>query len=87
MRARTNPELDGYQFTVRRLSPDEGGGYLVEYPDIPVMHVRRRDHQRGDRERQRSATRLRGSIPGIGPEAAEAQHRGRSMVQRLPREK
>jgi antitoxin HicB len=27
--------LDQYQFTVRPLSKDEGGGYLVEYPDIP----------------------------------------------------
>jgi len=35
MRARSNRELDEYQFTVRPLSADEGGGYLVEYPDIP----------------------------------------------------
>ena len=35
MRARSNRELDAYQFTVRPLSADEGGGYLVEYPDIP----------------------------------------------------
>jgi antitoxin HicB len=27
--------LDQYQFTVRPLSKEEGGGYLVEYPDIP----------------------------------------------------
>jgi antitoxin HicB len=27
--------LDAYQFTVRPLSKDEGGGFLVEYPDIP----------------------------------------------------
>ena len=27
--------LDQYQFTVRPLSKDEGGGYLVEYPDLP----------------------------------------------------
>lgn len=27
--------LDAYQFTVRPLSREEGGGYLVEYPDIP----------------------------------------------------
>lgn len=32
---RSNRELDEYQFTVRPLSADEGGGYLVEYPDIP----------------------------------------------------
>ena len=35
MGARLNRELDEYQFTVRPLSADEGGGYLVEYPDIP----------------------------------------------------
>ena len=35
MRASTNRYLDQYQFTVRPLSKDEGGGYLVEYPDIP----------------------------------------------------
>jgi antitoxin HicB len=28
-------KLDQYQFTVRPLSKEEGGGYLVEYPDIP----------------------------------------------------
>jgi antitoxin HicB len=27
--------LDRHQFTVRPLSKEEGGGYLVEYPDIP----------------------------------------------------
>ncbi|MGH9785719.1 MAG: type II toxin-antitoxin system HicB family antitoxin [Terriglobia bacterium] len=31
----TNRNLDQYQFTVRPLSKAEGGGYLVEYPDIP----------------------------------------------------
>ena len=35
MRASTNRNLDQYQFTVRPLSKDEGGGYVVEYPDIP----------------------------------------------------
>ena len=35
MRARRILDLDQYQFTVRPLSKDEGGGYLVEYPDIP----------------------------------------------------
>lgn len=34
-RARTNRDLDRYRFTVRPLSNQEGGGYLVEYPDIP----------------------------------------------------
>ena len=27
--------VDQFQFTVRPLSKEEGGGYLVEYPDIP----------------------------------------------------
>jgi antitoxin HicB len=27
--------LDSYRFTVRPLSKEEGGGFLVEYPDIP----------------------------------------------------
>ena len=31
----TNRNLDRYQFTVRPLSKEEGGGYLVGYPDIP----------------------------------------------------
>jgi antitoxin HicB len=35
VRATTNRNLDQYQFTVRPLSNEEGGGYLVEYPDIP----------------------------------------------------
>jgi len=35
MSKRTERNLDGYQFTVRPLSKEEGGGYLVEYPDIP----------------------------------------------------
>jgi len=35
MRTKTNRSLDTYQFTVRPLSKEEGGGYLVEYPDIP----------------------------------------------------
>ncbi len=35
MRALSNRELDEYPFSVRPLSAEEGGGYLVEYPDIP----------------------------------------------------
>ena len=35
--AMTNEQLkiDQYPFTVRPLSLDDGGGYLIEYPDIP----------------------------------------------------
>lgn len=33
--SRANRNLDQHQFTVRALSKEEGGGYLVEYPDIP----------------------------------------------------
>ena len=35
MRATKKRNLNQYQFTVRPLSNEEGGGYLVEYPDIP----------------------------------------------------
>ncbi len=35
MSVRTNRNLDAYHFTVRPLSKKEGGGYLVEYTDIP----------------------------------------------------
>jgi antitoxin HicB len=35
MKAKKKPTPDEYQFTVRPLSKQEGGGYLVEYPDIP----------------------------------------------------
>ena len=29
-------DLDAYPFTVRKLAAEEGGGYLVEYPDVPL---------------------------------------------------
>ena len=35
MKKTSRRNLHHYQFTVRPLSKDEGGGYLVEYPDIP----------------------------------------------------
>jgi antitoxin HicB len=36
MRGRiTKQNLESWRFTVRPLSKQEGGGYLVEYPDIP----------------------------------------------------
>jgi antitoxin HicB len=35
MRARPNRNTDEYRITIRPLSKDEGGGYLVEYPEIP----------------------------------------------------
>jgi antitoxin HicB len=35
VRKASNQNLDQYLFTVRPLSKEEGGGYLVEYPDIP----------------------------------------------------
>jgi len=35
VRTTTNRSLNQYRFTVRPLSKEEGGGYLVEYPDIP----------------------------------------------------
>jgi len=27
--------ITDYPFTVRHLSPEDGGGYLIEYPDLP----------------------------------------------------
>lgn len=35
MKAPKKPTPEAYPFTVRPLSKEEGGGYLVEYPDIP----------------------------------------------------
>jgi antitoxin HicB len=35
MRTTANRNSAAYRFTVRPLSKDEGGGYLVEYPEIP----------------------------------------------------
>ena len=35
MSTRTNRNTDEYRITVRPLSKDEGGGHLVEYPEIP----------------------------------------------------
>jgi antitoxin HicB len=35
MRTRRNHKTEDYRIMVRPLSNDEGGGYLVEYPEIP----------------------------------------------------
>src|SRR5450432_2135616 len=35
MRTTTNRKLDQYQFAVRPLTKEEGGGFLVEYLDLP----------------------------------------------------
>jgi antitoxin HicB len=35
MKVRTPRKTDEYRITIRPLSKDEGGGYLVEYPEIP----------------------------------------------------
>jgi len=35
MKAKTKRNPDAYPFIVRPLSKEEGGGYLLEYPDIP----------------------------------------------------
>jgi antitoxin HicB len=35
MSTRTKRNAEEYRITVRPLSKDEGGGYLVEYPEIP----------------------------------------------------
>lgn len=28
--------IPDYPFTIRHLTPEEGGGYLIEYPDLQV---------------------------------------------------
>ena len=30
--------VDKYPFTIRPLSTEDGGGYLIEYPDLPGCH-------------------------------------------------
>jgi antitoxin HicB len=30
--------IEKYPFAIRPLSPDDGGGYLIEYPDLPGCH-------------------------------------------------
>jgi antitoxin HicB len=30
--------VDKYPFTIRPLSAEDGGGYLIEYPDLPGCH-------------------------------------------------
>ncbi|HWC96643.1 MAG TPA: type II toxin-antitoxin system HicB family antitoxin [Candidatus Sulfopaludibacter sp.] len=36
MKRKGELNLDAYPFTVRKLTVEEGGGYLVEYPDLPL---------------------------------------------------
>ena len=33
---RDNLKLDQYRFTVRPMTADEGTGYLIEFPDVPL---------------------------------------------------
>ena len=35
MKTKENLDLDAYMFTVRPLTEEEGGGFLIEYRDIP----------------------------------------------------
>lgn len=35
MKTSTKRNADNYRITIRPLSKEEGGGYLVEYPEIP----------------------------------------------------
>lgn len=35
MKTRTKRNADEYRITIQPLSKEEGGGYLVEYPEIP----------------------------------------------------
>ena len=34
----TNKHSDQYPFTIRPLSFEDGGGFLIEYPDLPGCH-------------------------------------------------
>jgi antitoxin HicB len=36
MKKQEELDLDAYPFAVRKLTAEEGGGYLVEYPDVPL---------------------------------------------------
>ena len=58
MSAKTNLNPDSYQFTVRPLSKEEGGGYLVEYPDIPGCMSDGETIRRSYCQRQGSPARL-----------------------------
>jgi antitoxin HicB len=35
MKTRTKPNASEYRITIRPLSKEEGGGYQIEYPEIP----------------------------------------------------
>ena len=72
--------LDQYQFTVRPLSKEEGGGYFVEHPDIPGCMSGGETIQEANREWPRSSPRLYQSVPGIGPKDTNAWHRARSIA-------
>ena len=32
------PDVDRYPFTIRPLAAEDGGGFLIEYPDLPGCH-------------------------------------------------
>jgi antitoxin HicB len=34
--------LSEYPFTIRPLTADEGGGYLIEFPDVPLCIMKDR---------------------------------------------
>jgi antitoxin HicB len=36
MKKQSEMDLDAYPFTVRKLTAEDGGGYMVEYPDVPL---------------------------------------------------
>jgi antitoxin HicB len=93
-RHRATLNLDAYRFTVRPLTRAEGGGYLVEYPDIPgcmsdgetveeaIAHAREalRDTIAVFRERGRK-------LPAPAREAAQWRQRlPRSLYAKLTRQ-
>jgi predicted RNase H-like HicB family nuclease len=54
-----------YRFTIRPLPKDERGGYLIEFPDLPELHVGRGDN-RGAIASGLDA--MRGATPAMGAE-------------------
>src|ERR1017187_2324830 len=74
MSARTNRNTNEYRITIRPLSKDEGGGYLVEYPEIPGCMS---DGETIEEAIANGREALRFAIASsmVSPEGATARHR------------
>ena len=80
MRASTNRYLDQYQFTVRPLSKDEGGGYLVEYPDRPGCMSDGETIEEAIENGREALPRLHRRLQSVESKATEAKYRGCAMA-------